>query len=376
MSPHPAVERIETAANGDKPAPPAGQAGGTEPLSLDGAVLALPDLLKLEIPERRRLLPFLPEGGSGMVYGPRGIGKTYLTLTLAVSLATPAPFLRWPVNAACGVLLVDGEMAVHDLRSRLTALLPHAPAAPLLVLSHEYFYSITQKDLNLAVADLQLGLQTYLEAHPDIKVLILDNLSCLLPGLREDKRDDWTGRVLPLLLWLRRRNIAVVLVHHAGKGGDQRGTSSREDTLDTVIKLERMPDAGPTEGARFLVRFSKCRGAYGDDVGDIEARLETDPAGALAWTWKPVELSTADRLLRLVEEGIESVSKAAEELGVTKGQVSKLKKKLQGDGKLASGQVLRLVGGASDEWRFPRCFLSGFLPIEKVSCFEGGKFPG
>ena len=54
----------------------------------------------------------------------------------------------------------------------------------------------------------------------------------------------------------------MVLVHHAGKGGDQRGTSGREDMLDTVIRLDRVHGAS-NDGAKFIVRFTKCRGAYG-----------------------------------------------------------------------------------------------------------------
>ena len=47
------------------------------------------------------------------------------------------------------------------------------------------------------------------------------------------------------ILQLRRRGISVLIVHHAGKGGDQRGTSAKEDVLDTVIKLSRPDDYNP-----------------------------------------------------------------------------------------------------------------------------------
>jgi len=334
-------ERIAAAAK-----PLNGDTALLSPITL--ATLSLPDLLTLDIPDRRKLLPWLPEGGLAMIYGPRGIGKTYFSLSLAVALATPTPFLRWPVSEPCGVLIVDGEMALSALRERLTLLITAPPKARLATLSHEVFYRRTERDLDLGVEDLQDGLKADLEANPDIRVVILDNLSCLLPRVREDQRDDWTRYALPLLLWLRRRRVAVVLVHHGGKSGDQRGTSSREDALDRVVKLGRLPDASPKEGARFLVSFPKSRGAFGAEVEDIEAHLDTDASGLLAWTWKPAELSTADRLLQLIRDGIESGSEAAEELGVTRGQVSKLKKKLQKAGKLAPGPILRLVGPEDD----------------------------
>ena len=39
-------------------------------------------------------------------------------------------------------------------------------------------------------------------------------------------------------------------MHHAGKGGAQRGTSRREDVLDTVIALRQPQDYQSGEGAR------------------------------------------------------------------------------------------------------------------------------
>ena len=65
------------------------------------------------------------------------------------------------------------------------------------------------------------------------------------------------------LLSLRRRGVSVLFIHHAGKGGQQRGTSRREDILDTVIALRRPHDYSPKEGARFEVHLEKARGLYG-----------------------------------------------------------------------------------------------------------------
>jgi hypothetical protein len=59
------------------------------------------------------------------------------------------------------------------------------------------------------------------------------------------------------LLRLRRKGIAVLLVHHAGVNGRQRGTSRREDALDTVIALRRAADYSPEQGARFEIHIEK-----------------------------------------------------------------------------------------------------------------------
>ncbi len=47
-----------------------------------------------------------------------------------------------------------------------------------------------------------------------------------------------------------------------------------------------------------------------------------------------------ERLLGLVEDGIDTITEAAHELAMTKGAVSKIKKKLQAKGLLVGGRKL------------------------------------
>ncbi len=77
-----------------------------------------------------------------------------------------------------------------------------------------------------------------------------------------------------MVVLFRRRGVSVLIVHHAGKGGEQRGTSRREDVLDTSISLRRPNDYVPTEGARFEVHFEKARGIHEDRAKPFEAKLE------------------------------------------------------------------------------------------------------
>ncbi len=52
-----------------------------------------------------------------------------------------------------------------------------------------------------------------------------------------------------------------------------------------------------------------------------------------------------ERLLRLVEDGIDTITEAAHELAMTKGAVSKIKKKLQAKGFLVEGRKLVFAEG-------------------------------
>ena len=171
----------------------------------------------LDIPERAMLLPFMPEGGLVMVHAPRGLGKTWFALGLTTALARGGEFLKWTVDKPVGVLIVDGEMDLGALRQRITALCPQPPSAQIGVLSHQHVFNAEELDMNFGRSDWQNRLRQYLDDNPQYKVVLLDNLSCLLPTTAEDKRDDWARDVLPFLTSLRRRGVAVVLIHHSGK---------------------------------------------------------------------------------------------------------------------------------------------------------------
>ena len=55
-----------------------------------------------------------------------------------------------------------------------------------------------------------------------------------------------------------------------------RGTSRREDVLDTVITMKRPTGCKAQDGACIEVYFEKNRALYGDDVKPFEARLESN----------------------------------------------------------------------------------------------------
>jgi Mrp family chromosome partitioning ATPase len=69
------------------------------------------ELLTMEIPEREMLLaPIIPTKGLAMIYSKRGVGKTFVALSVAYAVASGGVFLRWKAPAPRRVLLVDGEM--------------------------------------------------------------------------------------------------------------------------------------------------------------------------------------------------------------------------------------------------------------------------
>jgi len=308
-------------------------------------ILTFQELQEKEIPERTKLLPWLSEGGLAMIYAPAGCGKTHFAQSLTIALRDGGTFLKWPVTRAVPVLYVDGEMAQEDFRKRWLKWIKNPVGKnELFTLSHEDFFEREEKDLNLGEEEQREKLKATIEQHPEIRVVIMDNLSCLFPTLREDKRDDWVWEVLPLLIWLRRRSVAVILLHHTGKGGDQRGTVARLDALNTSIKLKPL-EAEDGKKSAFEMHFTKARDCYGEDKNPLSCHLNEDSEGFFIWVWQALEESAEDRLINLVEDsgGEMSVKEAAEAMDVTPSRISHLKAALIKSGKLVKHKMLKLA---------------------------------
>ena len=288
-------------------------------------------LLGTVFPPRTLLMaPWLPEKGLAMVYGPRGIGKTHLSLGIAYAVATGGAFLGWQAPRPRRTILIDGEMPAVVLQERLARIVAAAslePPAPDF--------------LRLLPMDLQDGGHLDLSdeaCHPaleaaigDAELLIVDNISTLARGGRENEAESW----LPVQQWAlaqRRAGRSVVFIHHAGKGGQQRGTSRREDVLDTVVALRRPADYRPDEGARFEVHFEKSRGFHGADAKPFEASL-SDPGG---WTTRDLADADLARVMAFESQSM-SVRDIAEELGMTKSTVSRLQAKGRAAGSVPPG---------------------------------------
>ena len=278
-------------------------------------------LLATEFPPREMVLsPFLPVKGLAMIYGPRGIGKTHMSLGIAYAVATGGTFLRWTAPRPRRVLLIDGEMPGVVLQERLAAIVKaegKEPPSPdfLRVLAMDM-----QDGINLDLSNP--GSHPALDAAIDgAELLIVDNISTLASSGRENEAESW----LPIQQWglrQRRAERAVLFIHHAGKGGQQRGTSRREDVLDTVVALRRPADFQPDQGARFEVHFEKNRGFYGDDAKPFEAALTT----SAGWTTRDLEDADIARVMVLTGQGM-TVRDIAEELGMSKSTVSRMQKK-------------------------------------------------
>ena len=289
------------------------------------ATCASSELANLTVPAREKILgEWFKQGDLGFIFGPRGLGKTWLAMHLARQCAEGGSVADWPVHKPRRVLYVDGEMALDSIRER-DAALTTGPADGMFYLQHEALFHLAGQVLNLTKPLVQAALLEKCQ-QDKIEILILDNLSCLFTGIKENDADAWE-QVLPWLLDLRRNRIAVVFIAHSGRNGFMRGTSRREDAAFWIIKLAEAKDDGEIQnGARFVARFDKNRNAMEADCPPLEWHFNKPQDETRARvSWK--KMSTAQIFRQWIEDGVTSAQDIAEEMGISKGQVSKLAKR-------------------------------------------------
>jgi len=296
--------------------------------------VATDDFIRMDLPERKELLsPWLPEQGLAMVHAERGIGKTFFALSCAYAVATGGQFLSFKAPEPRNVLYIDGEMPAPAMQERLIQLKLSQPADDVrLKIITPDLQPKDQGSINLSDSSFQSALRLEVE-HADL--IVIDNISTLVRGGKENESESW----LPVQEWALRQRAegrSVLWVHHSGKGGQQRGTSRREDVLDTSIGLKRPPDYSPEKGAVFEMHFQKSRGFTGEDAQALEVSMYVDERGKQTWSYRCLEDSTYDRCCDLANEKMKN-HEIATELGIHKSTVSRhvRKGKEQGDIRVA-----------------------------------------
>jgi RecA-family ATPase len=188
---------------------------------LNKSVISSEQMHGLVLPPREKIIGgWFLEADLGFIFAPRGMGKTWFALYLAIRISEGKAFWEYEAPRARRVLYVDGEMPFDSLRQRHKSL--SEGANNLFFLNHDQLFHAANSVLNLSSPAFQQALTKYCLDNK-IEVIFLDNLSCLFSGLKENEGDSWGEKVLPWLLELRRNRIAVVIIHHAGRNGAMRG---------------------------------------------------------------------------------------------------------------------------------------------------------
>ncbi len=236
--------------------------------------------------------PWLPTRGLCMVFAPTGVGKTMFCMNVALSVATGQPWLHWWIPRKRPVVYLDGEMPAFEMWSRYKMFMKmrgiQEPPEGFRLMVPEDQPNGIMPDLATTRGRRQVleGLgEPFLEQGG---LLIIDNISTLYGNVAdENDAAAWSG-MQEFLLTLRRLGASVLLVHHAGKDKRrvvQRGTSRREDVLDTVLQLYQPGKEDPKNGNMvwFHAKFTKHRAMTGQDVCPFTAWVMEDQYGNLVW---------------------------------------------------------------------------------------------
>lgn len=250
----------------------------TEPLQ----ALTVEEFINQDIaPPNFILDPILPSPGLAEAFAPRGLGKTFFAMELAKAIATGGTaFGRWKSPLSRNVLYIDGEMSLQQMSKRAKLLNLREADGRLKIMSAS---GQTRPIKDLSTPDGQADIERYLKEH-QTEVIIIDNIATLAPkALGND-----VECCIPLMTWvngLKHQGYSVILIHHAGKsnggrGGNQRGSSVKEDTLDAVISLE-VPNQKKNQ-AHFNVLATKARDTYGEVLEPFSLLLTTSKDGESA----------------------------------------------------------------------------------------------
>lgn len=179
----------------------------------------------------------LPDGAAAEIHGPPGAGKTFVTLDLAMCVATGRPFFGAPVRRGWVVYVIgEGQRGVGQ-RTRAWKEARGVTQGIQMRIADEPVQLLEPRDLVHFI-------QTLTDELPEPPVLIvLDTLArCFLGGEENSAKD--MGIAVAAVDHLRKKTGAtVLLVHHTRKAGDEeRGSIALRGGMDTMMSLKEEDD--------------------------------------------------------------------------------------------------------------------------------------
>lgn len=270
--------------------------------------------------------PIIPDPGYIYIYASTGVGKTMFTLNLAYSIASGKDFLKYKVKKPRKVLYIDGEMKYQIMHSRFMSIVEQQGKT---VHADNWNLYTPDKFLPFKLPKIcdPVGQAFYSKKIDElgIEILILDNLSTL-STIEESSSEEWKI-IQDWIIYLRSKDITVILIHHAGKAGDYRGTSRMIDCADTVILLdiinENIAESDKNNTKKIKIVYKKNRTFSGQDAIPFEVTFSP-----LGWSFDSLEKTNKARIAEMHDMNM-SAPEIALEIGVNRSYVYKVLKKIR-----------------------------------------------
>jgi AAA domain len=204
------------------------------------SIFSLPDLLSWELPPVRWTIPdILPEGLTLLAGKPK-LGKSWLALSVALSIAAGGVALGAQPVAKGDVLYLALEDNARRLQSRARRLLTSMSETPSNI------------DFALEWPRLSVGglacLEAYLKGHPNLRMVVIDTWARVAPPSGERRCSQYEGdyeALMPLKRLADTYHVSILAVHHLRKTGSH-------DVLDEIIGSTGV--TGAVDGAMILKR--------------------------------------------------------------------------------------------------------------------------
>lgn len=177
----------------------------------------------------------LPQGALAELYGKFAVGKSFLALDWALSVAAGVPWLGRPVKLG-GAVYVSAEGGA-GLKKRIAAWRTEHTEADL-----SRFRAILVPVNMLDPKDVKALVQVIKDAPCEPSLVVIDTLArCFGDGDENSAAD--MGRFVFGTDWIRAKfpEATVLVIHHSGKKANQgdRGSNALRAAADTVMKLDR-----------------------------------------------------------------------------------------------------------------------------------------
>jgi hypothetical protein len=292
--------------------------------------ISLGEFLGLDFPQDQELLgKMIVEKSIGMIAGPRGGGKSWNAMIFAYAIAAGKQVLPWGVGSGSPITYLDGEMRATGVQDRFRLLHQKDKCSATRNRAEENFYLVSRDYIGDPIGSLdteegQLRIDALI--HPKTKLIIVDNLSAWTSGGREDS-NEWST-VKKWLIRKRLQGIAVLLIHHTGKNGQQRGSSTHEDLLDYSILLSPLPPRDERDETRFAIDHKKLRDHIPELRSIYECSIWSDDEG-FDFDFTVAGSNPAQHEIQIVELSVGGMSGAdiAKQTGFSTSKVSRVLKK-------------------------------------------------
>jgi len=276
------------------------------------------DFLRTDLPKRTSYLVDKETGATvfyesslNQIFAFRGLGKSVVGNALSRVFLDGGEWLRFRSTGQRRVLLVDAELPKVQLQERLKEFTGASERFKILspeLMDAKEFPNLSQpKDQKKLLEQIE-------DFEPN--VIIFDTLTRCFRFDTNDA-DSWLA-VNDFLIDLRSRGYCVILVHHGGKNGTQRGRTDGDDNLDVSIKLEKPYAWQPGDGLAFKWEYEKVR--HGGHLPEFSASY--DLAG-----WHITEDDRVERIREMIAEG-KSERAIARDLEVNQSTVNRIKRRV------------------------------------------------